>query len=1104
MTTRDEPCLPDAQARAAIAEEVDINLVVEAAAGTGKTTSLVARLLTLFKRGALAGESRLAAVTFTHKAAAELRERLERELASILASGDGLSPAERTNLAAAAQALPECHIGTIHSFCGRLLRERPVEAGIGLNFQELDDDDDARLRRQAWDDFAAAMRRGEHDRQRRMFELFGLDNEALARGFESFAEYPDVDAWPGNDRDLAQVDVAAFALGVERYLERADKLRPILDDALCGNDKLLPILQILARRWPRLPRPLEVGDAFRLSGLFKPTPGLVQAQWKQFGMNGDAAKEELAAYTAFHAETVEPFRRDCLAAVYAAALEAFREAQDIYDRLRREKRLVNFQDLLLATARLLREYPEVRADFAARYARLLVDEVQDTDPVQAEIMFLLASGDLAEPDWRRCRPRPGSLFIVGDPKQSIYRFRRADIVVYQEVKRLLVESGGRVLGLTTNFRSQPSVIDWVNRTFLATDGADDATPEDIAASGRFASVESPYSPAYIELEPGRPPAVSGFTGVYRLETIPLSRKDGIGERDVIADEADRIAAFIRHAVDGGMELPDRDGYRPAVPGDFLVVSYQKAVAAVYADAIRRTGLPCRVSSGATLANSPALSLLAAYVRALAFPDDPVLTLAVLRGELFGMDDRRLYRWKKAGGRFDVLSPLPEEGDAEMAAAMEMLRRNYKLFRAADPASALVRVVDDLGLWPLSCLGDDADGGAGAFASALERLARERADLPTAGKLSERLDWLLANCEDDPLPAAEREGTAVRVMNLHKTKGLEAPVVFLTSTRTLKARKPVFAVRRAAEGAFGAMAIVGGEFGNMLLAQPADWDVIAAEEDLFLAAERTRLNYVAATRAGAALIVSVHKAGKGWKSAFLPDSASGEVIPEKLPEPERSPRAKSSEEDEPLREIDAGALKALAAERAVCREAMLRETYATVRAKPDAVPEMDDYAYGGGADGLELGEILHRLLEERRDGESLRELATELLAERQLSVELAEGLAEMVEAVLASPLWKRANRAEVALRETPYSLAMEDGVIQRGVIDLAFCENGRWVIVDYKSDTVEGERLGAAVARHTAQLAAYARAWERITGETVGETGLYFLRPGKYVVVDLDS
>ncbi len=1095
--------LPDAPDREKILSLLDKSLLVEAAAGTGKTTAMVGRVVNLLKHG----RNNLAAVTFTRKAAAELRQRLETRIGQLLAdSGGETSDAEKANLRSAAAALPDSHIGTIHSFCARLLRERPVEAGLSPDFRELDADEDALLRERAWKDFAGTLARGRHRDLHALFATFGLDLDTLGNGFLAFADYPDMDEWIGRDAGVHQIDVDAFLKGVRAYHGSLLPLANALENADPGTDALMPICQILLRRLPRLTMPLGLPEAHRLAGLFKSNPKITQKQWlaPAFGMDKTAVLEFADAYRRFHGETVQPFKNACLAAVHAAALEAYHLARDRYDAIRRESGLVNFQDLLLATARMLRDFPEVRADFAERYGRLLVDEVQDTDPVQAEIMFLLASAAPRERDWRKCPPRPGALFIVGDPKQSIYRFRRADIAVYQEIKRLILRSGGEVLGLSANFRSQPTVLQWVNETFrLRTEEGREPPPEAVAASGRFADAESAYSPAYVPLLPGvAEGGGEAFHGVFRLEAIDVSKKEGVSEQDVLRNEAERIARFIRRAIDAGLPLPGREGPRAARAGDFLVITYGKKRAALYAEAVRSAGLECRASGGGTLGGSEALRLLARYLTAIDNPEDPVALTAALRGGLFGVSDPELYAWKKAGNAFSYLWRGGEqEGIGRIFALM---RAHAARLREDGPWAALGRIADDLGLWALAATGDDPPMDCGALALALDLLQREKEAAPTLAAVVERLEWLLDRCEKDPLPAVEGGDNAVRVMNLHKTKGLEAPVVFLACTRGMRKHAVGLAVRRSGETVRGGLALRGGAHGAELLARPPEWDEVAEEEALFLAAERTRLNYVAATRAGAALIVSVHKSEGKWGTAFLPQYAHGETIAQALPEPEDSGAAFAEEKAEKPDLALLDEWEAAAASRAA---ALAAPSYSVERAKQ----ETDPPAFSTAGETAETpvpaalsaayGEVLHRALLFPSGTGGEREALAALLREFELPAGFLPLVEETVRRVHASALWRKALHSPQMFQEAPFTLfdegAGESPALLRGVIDLVFRNATGWTVVDFKSDAVGPSALAAAASRHAPQLRAYAAAWEKLTGEAVTETGIYFFHADAY-------
>jgi ATP-dependent helicase/nuclease subunit A len=468
------PPPPDQASRDRIVLDLDTCLLVEAAAGTGKTTCMIARMIAVLRSGR-ARIDQIAAVTFTRKAAAEIRSRFQLDLEGALSSAEGQS---RTRLAAALAHIDHCFIGTIHAFCARLLRERPVEAGVDISFAELDENEDYRLREQAWREHVATMI-AEDDavlpeletlglkviaRTRNVASLLaeleemGLEAAQLGQTFLTLTDYPDVDDWPAPPRELP--DPAPATAALREFMDYARK-RKLADDP--GRDKLMPKLEQLQRlmRYRDLKQPPQLMEVLELFSSMKRT-SIVQKNWPE---GKDVAVQTLDKWNHFTATHAEPLLDAWRQRRYHFVMRAMRPAGDIYDRLRQQRNALNFQDLLLKSAELLRSHPSVRRYFQQRFTHLLVDEFQDTDPLQAEVMFLLTADDVNERQWQRCRPRPGALFVVGDPKQSIYRFRRADIVIYNRVRERIEETGGAVVPLTANFRSLPAVIDWINGCF---------------------------------------------------------------------------------------------------------------------------------------------------------------------------------------------------------------------------------------------------------------------------------------------------------------------------------------------------------------------------------------------------------------------------------------------------------------------------------------------------------------------------------------------------------------------------------------------------------------------------------------------------------------
>src|SRR5262249_17168627 len=259
---------------------------------------------------------------------------------------------------------------------------------------------------------------------------------------------------------------------------------------------------------------------------------------------------------------------------------------------------LNFQDLLLFARDLLRDHTEARRDFQSRFTPILVDEFQDTDPIQAEVILYLTGRDVTERRWRRLEPIPGSLFVVGDPKQSIYRFRRADIETYERVRERIVASGGEVVQLTSNFRSAESICGWINRVFAPL----------------FPSPPTPEQTSYSPLASARETIVEEPQGGFRLDIPPHTRREALARSD-----ADSIARWIRAALDGAT-LPlekNRPKALPATrtfrPGDFMILLRYRRHLRLYARALEARRIPYDISGGGAFSDSPEIATLLPFL-----------------------------------------------------------------------------------------------------------------------------------------------------------------------------------------------------------------------------------------------------------------------------------------------------------------------------------------------------------------------------------------------------------------------------------------------------------------------------------------------------------
>ena len=1074
---------PDQAQRDLILEALDKCMLVEAAAGTGKTTIMVARMVALLAAGCCRIET-LAAVTFTRKAAAELRSRFQVALASAARVAKGKAQAR---LDEAIRHVERCFIGTIHSFCARLLRERPVEAGVDVAFEEIEEEDDARLCEEAWQQYVAMLFARSDPILPELYEA-GLDISMLAETFKRLALYPDVEEWPAPDTPLTNLVPATEAL--RDYARHIESLVPTFP-ADAGNDKLMPKYRAiaLAVRQSVLERPADLMDV--LSRFTSAT--IVQRNWPE---GGEQAKAELARWDAFREEHVEPLLAAWRVHRYAIVMRAVLPGLALYDRMRVGAGRLNFQDLLMRSAALLRDKPNVRQYFRRRFTHLLVDEFQDTDPIQAEVMMLLTAEDPEETDWRKCRLVGGSLFVVGDPKQSIYRFRRADIVTYTRAREIIAASDGAIVPLSANFRSVEPVIEWVNNAF------EEVFPEEATE----------HSPAKVPLKHGRIAASDGsLSGLHVLQIPPgFTRKENVIEYDSSA-----VAMYIRRALDEKVTVPRtrrevKNGAPPhVVPGDFLILAKTKGNLALYAWKLQALGIPHEVTGGTALNQVAELGLLLRCLTAVTQPGNPVALVAALRSQLFGVSDAALYAFKKVGGIFSYRAPLPQSLDREtmlvFSDAFSRMRRYAGWLDTLSPVAAIEKIVADLGLAVRAGMADGGNVQAGSLAKAIELLREAQAGTWAIAGCVEYLARLVDLTEPyDGIAAKPHEEAPVRLMNLHKAKGLEAPVVFLADPTGEWDYPPSLYVNRSGKRIRGYMAVYGEAAGRgkpPLLAHPQDWDRLGEQEQAFATAEDNRLLYVAATRAGAAMVIS-QRMKNNHGNPWAPLGPRLEKCPTLDVPAEVKVRKKAGQ---PIARKEASHALAAVGERWA---ASATPSYATAAAKQLAISHGPDAS--SGEHGTEWGSVIHTLLEiaARVPEADLAVIARAACAEAGFQGDAAEEAIRAVDAVRCSDLWKRAMAASRRLVEVPFGcMAPAEGgpaagpaTLVRGVVDLAFCEEGGWVIVDYKTDSAASERGDELVQHYRPQVTSYAKAWAESTGEMVREAGLFFTRSGRYRTV----
>jgi len=845
----------DEEARALIASALDETLVVEAAAGTGKTTELVRRIVRVIAEGR-ADVRGIVAVTFTEKAAGELKLRLRQRLEEERQRTS--SPEAASRLSTAVQNLEEAHVSTIHGFCADLLRERPVEAGVDPLFRVLTEEQARGLFGQAFDSWLQreleqpsegvrrSLRRGS-----RGFRPGEVDEdgpvERLRRAAWELAEWRDFrGAWAREPFDRAGdaarlvdlvhacADLSAHPsyAGDNLYIDTAPVRR--LSEELgrrnpgpgrAGHEDL----DNLEARLIDLRRSRDFRRARKGSG---PTyrKGVTRAQVLE-------ARDALTA-------ALDDFQQRADAELAALLHDELLACVDEYGRLKAREGVMDFLDLLLRARDLVRDRAEVRAHFQARFTHLFVDEFQDTDPLQAELLLLLASADPHQADWEQVVPVPGKLFIVGDPKQSIYRFRRADVDVYLQVCEQLIRAGARPLELRRSFRSTPNIQRAVN----------------VAFEPRMNGDADALQARYVPLEPVR----SDHAEQPSVVALPVPEPyGGRGIRDGRIEQSlpDAIGAYVDWLLNqSGWTVTERrrSDARVPVQARHVCILFRRflrygwgGVADMtrpYVEALEARGIRHLLVGGKTFHDRDEIETLRAALMAIEWPDDQLSVFATLRGALFAIGDEELleyYQVSRGFHPFRVPDALPAHLDSirEGLACLADLHRARNRRPVAETIAALLgRTRAHVGfvLRP---------GGEQALANVLHvaELARQ---YEMNGGMSFRgfVESLHAEAtvrQPAEAPILEEGSDGVRLMTVHKAKGLEFPVVVLADmtagltpwdvNRHIDRRRNVCALRLAG-------------CAPKVLTDRRETEMMRER------AEAERLAYVAATRARDLLVV----------------------------------------------------------------------------------------------------------------------------------------------------------------------------------------------------------------------------------------------------------
>jgi ATP-dependent helicase/nuclease subunit A len=813
------------------------NLLIEAGAGTGKTTRLVKAVLQALFIRQIPLES-VVALTFTNKAAGELKERVGSALEDILSAKtiDALkarpwwpTPAPQLpltdlqKLATEARAvLDRANISTIHSFAFSLLKRFPLAAGIdpkaeiddkGLRFDELfrrewpiwlaTELSEKPPREALWTELLSKITLSEVEEAVRMLSDFEVplehlivsDQDLSQRLKEHHAGIRELIAAHGGK--LKADEIAAACEEVigkvinAKQAEQGVQAQRKVKSAVCPlHSVTFPCsscvdLAVILKQSPGNPKAWSAEDIARLK------------QYKAISLNILVGGDRIVALLT---QTLAPF------------VAHFRQV------LLTEGCLTH-SALLFLSREIVKNHPDIRTALKRTVKLILIDEFQDTDPLQAELLLYLAEKEGHEAkEWDQVKLEAGKLFIVGDPKQSIYRFRGADIAAYERIGKLLVAQGGSQETLETNYRSQSQVISLVNMAF-----------------NKIILPEPEISPPYIAVQPHHP-----HDPKHAVQDVELWLADSPEEQsvdDAQATEADAAAQWIKDSVGKLTIFDSREGARrPMLYRDVALIFRTYSPMDRFIEALRRHGIPFAVESERYFFTTPEVTDFVNLLRAAADPEDLLSLVGYLRSPMGGLTDQEILIRRNAG-------------TLEKADTVRWLRTITARLGRQPLAEVLKYIFDTTYLLELavrSYHGDQTVANLLKLRRLLEAFAAE--GVTTMGLLLKKLEEFF---NDDKIegesPLADENYNAVRLLTIHKAKGLEYPVVFLPSLHSSLVSRP--AESFIYDWRSRKMGLQVGAYCNL--------DKLLLDEQTRRreAAEENRILYVAMTRARERLVLS---------------------------------------------------------------------------------------------------------------------------------------------------------------------------------------------------------------------------------------------------------
>lgn len=1139
MTNRS--ALSDADARQIGETTFDRNVVVLAGAGTGKTTLLVNRLLhALLREPNPFRLTEMLALTFTNKAANEMKGRLREALHELLRAcqssmnNSGIVSVKlqefqeqyrvstehiHEKVTRALHDLEKAHIATLHSFAAHVLRLYPLESGVDPHFQEDDGsqfDEIFSAVWHAWLDEALGEHGSHHAQWQEVLNAVDLEGiraftlslcddlvslPALKGQLDSQKTFPALTSW-------FQAKQQRIAVLLDRYAQT--KPRKIERMLVVGNR----IFGLIAKEgWSGARNLAEDEQVLLASAIGQAPKGWTVEDFEEARRSVQSAQRLLAVDEGFLRNVVQ-LLEPCVQRVH---------------RRYSDKGWIRFDGLIVRVRNVLRDYAWVREQLKNEFHAIMVDEFQDTDPLQYEILLYLGEqvGDHGQ-QWDAIRLVPGKIFIVGDPKQSIYAFRRADIQAFDQVVRKLIGDGGVVCTLTTNFRSDAAVLDVVNAVF-----------------DRVFVQEDNVQPSNVPLMLGRrEEEVLSTAGVELCVLAKSGEEEWDAERATRA-EAEWLATWLQDQLSSGEQWVLENGSRiPLRPGHVAVLFRKFTNAHVYLEAMHRLGVPYLTDGERHFYRRQEVIDLVNVLRILDDPTDGVAVVGILRSSLGGVPDQDIMELVRLGPLDIRRTDNWHEWGSTRKPAIKILFKQLADLHVHAKRMSLSECIDRMfAQLPILELAAASSHGEQAVMNVLKLrdLMVAQASIPHlsfSGWVHRLIDFLMTLPPEPEASLEEESLDAVQVLSIHKAKGLEFPVVVLPGLHQKATGRD-----RGAEVTLDWMS---GVYGCTF---PPTWNtgqvLLREKAQIREKAEQRRVMYVGMTRARDRLMLSGGLLAKPIGESFLgffQHVADGEIgnpehgtiqigsasirhmvvtssnlslLKKSIPAVEPVPTLRQEEyaqtfEKDHERKI---AWQQATQEVAFINPSLLRPSQS--RHVPHA------RRIGTTLASHHVGTLVHRLLEQwdfQLDYESFRQPLKEFCHQalgdlgHEDQHEVVLDIEGLMDTFLQSSSYREIQNATVIGREVPFvmpwsheksQVSTDFPSVMEGVMDVVYDVAGDVWVADYKTDTVTATTVVEHADLYRQQAQVYAIAASKSLGLNVKGCKLLFLRIGEVVTITQD-